>query len=79
MVRKMGAQDPSIRMPCLDYHVPNLYRVGSFNVFGDWSCYDRIQVWEVDEEEVESKIERLVEILEVLSAGMVERVEVETG
>jgi hypothetical protein len=73
----MGAQNPATRLSCLHHHVLHLYCVCSVNVLGDWSCYCRIRVWEVGEGEVEGQVERLVEGLEVLSAGMVERVEVE--
>jgi hypothetical protein len=75
----MGAQDPSIGMSCLDYHSPDLYRVCSVNVLSDWPRYCGVQSWKMDSEEVEGQVERLVEGLEILSARVVERVEIEIG
>jgi len=45
MVREMGAESPSIGMPCFHYHVPHLYRICVFHVLGHWpacSCCEGI-------------------------------------
>lgn len=66
-------------MPCLDYHVLHLYCVRAVNLLSGRSSCCGMEVWEAGEEEVGGKIERLVEDLEVLSAGVVERVEIEVS
>jgi hypothetical protein len=72
----MGAQSEAIGLSCLNYYVLHLYCVCVVHLLGGRSCCCGMEVGEAGEEEVEGKIEGLVE---VLSAGVVESVEIEVG